>query len=53
MTHYKMSRLHLGGGESLSTFYRRSERTDKPPQNRVSKTATTKKVKTTRQCRGS
>lgn len=25
MTHYKMNRLHLGGGESLSTFYRRSE----------------------------
>jgi len=53
MTHYKMNRLHLGGGESLSTSYRRTEPALKAVKSKASKTATTKKAKATRQCRGS
>ena len=53
MTHYKMNRLHLGCGESLSTFYRRSDPSVRQVESSAQKTATTKKTKTTRQCRGS
>ncbi len=53
MTHYKMNRLHLGCGESLSTFYRRSEPAMRQEESRSVKKATTKKPKTVRQCRGS
>ncbi len=52
MTHYKMNRLHLGCGESLSTFYRR-EPAVRQVENRAPKIVTSKKAKTTRQCRGS
>lgn len=53
MTHYKMNRLHLGCGESLSTYYRRSETVVKQEQDRSRSTTTNRKTKTTRQCRES
>jgi len=53
MTHYKMSRLHLGCGESLSTSYRRSEPVVRQSDNSASKTTTNKKPKSTRPCRES
>jgi len=53
MTHYKMNRLHLGCGESLSTFYRRSEPATRQPESRSAKNTTNKKTKPVRHCRGS
>ncbi len=53
MTHYKMNRLHLGCGESLSTYYRRSEPVARQDKSSVAKTQTSKKTKSTRQLRGS
>jgi len=53
MTHYKMSRLHLGGGESLSTCYRRNEKAIRQDQDSTAKTVNNKKAKSTRQARES
>lgn len=53
MTHYKMNRLHLGCGESLSTFYRRGKSTTTPVENSNTKTDEKKKTKPMRQHRGS
>jgi len=53
MTHYKMNRLRLGCGESLSTYYRRSEPVVERDMNRVEKVGASKKSKSTRQLRGS
>ena len=53
MTHYKMNSLHLGCGESLSTLYRRNESLLPQRQNRMTKTTTDKKARSTRQTRKS
>jgi len=53
MTHYKMNDLHLGGGESLSTLYRRSDGLPTQKQNRKTKLETNKKSKPMRQAQES
>ena len=51
MTHYKMNSLHLGCGESLSTFYRRNEKVSPQRQDRTEKKSIGKKTKPKRQAR--